>query len=515
MSAHALKSAVPFHSCKDISEAPWDGGKDIAAIRRYCSSDGSGDKDKMDWGKYEKFFTWVDSKNREAFDSYKCPHHKIVDGKFVLLRHKLAMNVAELHGGRAGGLRVPESDLSGIESHLRKHYEEDLKEPFPEGKPSTQNAEKSMPDDTLVCFGDAAKSLGDGKIGGYLVRFSGPDDPDLTSEFFTKSTDFWLDGEAAPARRVIYHHGFDPKMEIRKLGLSRLKLDEAGIWAEAQLDLRDEYERKIEGMVKDGKLGWSSGSAPHLVRMKRVGKAKQILSWPIVEATLTPTPAEPRNGVVPLKSLKVMSEGDTDQPDAELKAFKPGMHVRHRGGEGCGEVKEVMDGDETKAEPMARVDMHDDECKCTGAMKCYPVKDLEGMRDGDEDDDADDDSYDESTKTTGRCQCGAVRGKSGAESVPFVDHSREVVSAVGGYVERSEARLGARVKAGRELSAANRAEIETCCAALESGVERLRKILDRTKADDDKAESVDQKALLRLRGSLLSFDDFLANHPAR
>src|SRR3990167_4968523 len=49
--------------------------------------------------------------------------------------------------------------------------------------------EKSVPvsleaDDTLVAFGAEVKALGEGRVGGYLVRFSTADNPDLMGEFF-------------------------------------------------------------------------------------------------------------------------------------------------------------------------------------------------------------------------------------------------------------------------------------------------------------------------------------------
>ncbi len=37
--------------------------------------------------------------------------------------------------------------------------------------------------DTLVTWGREVKALGDGRVGGYLVFFSGPSDPDLTGGF--------------------------------------------------------------------------------------------------------------------------------------------------------------------------------------------------------------------------------------------------------------------------------------------------------------------------------------------
>lgn len=369
-----------------------------------------------------------------------------------------------------------------------------------------------MNDDTLISFGGAVKSLGNGRVGGYLIRFTSPDDPDLTGEYFTADTDYWIEPGETPTKSVIYHHGFDRTLGIRKIGKATLTKDKAGWWAEAQLDLRDEYERKIEAMAKAGKLGWSSGSATHLYKTNRVGAAKHITSWPIVEATLTPIPADFHANVVPLKSWKTMTEGENDMGDADTKPIKVGSHVKHK--HGCGEVKALFEAGEhataagkcmaTKEAPMAHVDLHDESHKCTGAVKCYPVKDLSAM-DGDDDDD------EASAKALDRYT------RNGAASAPFLDHSREVVSAVGGFVERVRGRLDARVKAGRELSASNRSEIDTVCSALESGVEKLRAILDRTAPAEAvpqgvEAKSIDPRVLLRLRAESISTDLFLSEH---
>lgn len=165
-----------------------------------------------------------------------------------------------------------------------------------------------MPDETLINFGSAVKSLGGGKVGGYLVRFSTADDPDLTGDFFTPETDF----ELYEGKRTVtlYDHGLDQTLKRRKLGYGFAKVDDAGVWFEAQLEARDEYETKILELVDAGKLGWSSGSAPHLVERKAVKDAFEILSWPIVEASLTPTPAEPRTSVLSLKSYALDRELD-------------------------------------------------------------------------------------------------------------------------------------------------------------------------------------------------------------
>jgi hypothetical protein len=154
-------------------------------------------------------------------------------------------------------------------------------------------------DETLIVYGGAVKALGGGRIGGYLVRFSTDEDPDLEGEFFTKETDF---GESETGV-VYYQHGLDEVLKRRKIGRATHKMDEFGVWAEAQLDLRDKYERFIYSMAEKGKMGWSSGTAGHLVEREQRGKAIWLKSWPLgLDDTLTPIPAEPRNTAVPLKS---------------------------------------------------------------------------------------------------------------------------------------------------------------------------------------------------------------------
>jgi HK97 family phage major capsid protein len=120
---------------------------------------------------------------------------------------------------------------------------------------------------------------------------------------------------------VLYQHGYDPEIGKRILGEAELKREKAGIWMEAQLQMRDEYEKRIMEMVKRGKLGLSSGTAPHLVERQPSpsGKAWKITKWPLgLDASLTPIPAEPRTFVMPIKSyLKMLSEdkGETKMTD--------------------------------------------------------------------------------------------------------------------------------------------------------------------------------------------------------
>lgn len=171
------------------------------------------------------------------------------------------------------------------------------------GDAAAVNGAPMKASDTMVAWGDAVKALGDGRVGGYLVRFSSEADPDLTGEWFTRATYYGpRDGDGAD---TLVHHGFPLKAGLEELAdrlLSplRTRKDEVGIFAEAVLDMADEYEKMLYQLVEQGKLAWSSGAPGHMVRRKDSG---EITRWPIAEGSLTPTPAEPRNRVITLKAL--------------------------------------------------------------------------------------------------------------------------------------------------------------------------------------------------------------------
>jgi phage head maturation protease len=175
--------------------------------------------------------------------------------------------------------------------------------------------------ETIISFGSEFKSLGDGKFGGYLVRFTTPKDPDLTGDFFTKSTEFGVkDGADLP---LFYNHGLDGTLKTRRIGSARVKFDDVGLWLDAQLESRDEYEKAIAQMAESGKMGLSSGAAGHLVEREQVGKAFWLKTWIIAEGSLTPTPAEPRNTVISLKSYMGANEPEPETPAQTETAVTP------------------------------------------------------------------------------------------------------------------------------------------------------------------------------------------------
>ena len=171
--------------------------------------------------------------------------------------------------------------------------------------------------DLRLSFGGSVKMLADGSVSGYLIRFSDADSPDLMGQYFDAETDFVVKMAEMPKSPLYYHHGQDPVIRTRVLTDVKMIKDDVGIWVDGQMKIRDNYDRGIRQLGLAGKLGWSSGTAPHLVEYDEPGeKATRIKRWPLgLDASLTPTPAEPRN-FADMKSFRAQ-----DTPG--LKALVP------------------------------------------------------------------------------------------------------------------------------------------------------------------------------------------------
>jgi len=142
------------------------------------------------------------------------------------------------------------------------------------------------------------KSLTDttATIRGYAVVYGGRD---LEGDTFTPDTD--LAWDYVPTKAVLWDHALDEDVKDTPLGtVTASGTDTTGRWIEAQLDRATQYGRYVVGLIERGVLGLSTGSVAHLTT-KAAGAIKR---WPVVEVSLTPTPAEPRTlGVRRLKAL--------------------------------------------------------------------------------------------------------------------------------------------------------------------------------------------------------------------
>ncbi len=184
-----------------------------------------------------------------------------------------------------------------------------------------------MFDSDNVFMGGTVKALGNGKVGGQLIRYGTPDDRDGVMDFFHKDTDY---GEHKTTP-VYYMHGLDKTLKGRILARgATLEEKELGIWIEAQLKLRDAYERYIYKQIELGKMGWSSGTPiPGGIRM---GDGFRIDSWHLgIDASILPMPSEYRNTVIPLKSLSgYPSLSDLVDTPEKAKVITPNTYIQAR-----------------------------------------------------------------------------------------------------------------------------------------------------------------------------------------
>jgi hypothetical protein len=169
--------------------------------------------------------------------------------------------------------------------------------------------------DLLVYPGSSLKMAdpgrGDGPLvmEGYLVVFTDEGRPDRSEmkDYFTADTDLGPLTDAgtyiAPA---FYDHGTHEKIAEERIGTATLKADEAGVFARYEIRRRKDYLRALaeEAEAEGVGLGQSSGAWPRGVkRVAKSGGVHWLEAWPIWEASITPTPAEPLTGAF-VKSLR-------------------------------------------------------------------------------------------------------------------------------------------------------------------------------------------------------------------
>ena len=147
-------------------------------------------------------------------------------------------------------------------------------------------------------------------IGGYGVVFGG-DDQD--GEGFEPDTDYMLD--LVPVKPVFIDHSEGGTVttadgKTYKLAgihepvgrVIEVTPDNVGLYMKLQFEKSGRYWQLVEQMVQSGKAGLASGTVGHLARRK----GNRIVRWPIVEESITMTPAEPRT--VGIERLKHVAE---------------------------------------------------------------------------------------------------------------------------------------------------------------------------------------------------------------
>jgi hypothetical protein len=187
----------------------------------------------------------------------------------------------------------------------------------------------TIPADTL-----AVKSIGADEIRGYSHLWGSERLTDIEVEYFTKSTDFWDKTLGKQIRPLTWDHAQDAEFKASPVIGSIVDFgdDEVGRWYVARLDRAHRYRSAVDALIKSGKLGTSSDSAPQYVERVKTGKSTWLKTWPFFAAALTDQPCEPRmltdGSIEYLKSLGI-SLPDAPDMARELEVLQLRARVLH------------------------------------------------------------------------------------------------------------------------------------------------------------------------------------------
>ncbi len=172
-------------------------------------------------------------------------------------------------------------------------------------KAGPPSAGKAVDDAWLHIDGGAIKAADGDTIGGLAVLYATKSTHDLEKDFYDKDTDLWLNHWGWP-RPITYHHGMDAgTRDDPVIGhWTKATVTDEGVWLEGQLDRAHRYYKAVKELARRGYLKISSDSGPQwVIREPQSNGANYIKRWPLVTASVTVTPMEPRMFPVEVKAF--------------------------------------------------------------------------------------------------------------------------------------------------------------------------------------------------------------------
>ena len=113
---------------------------------------------------------------------------------------------------------------------------------------------------------------------------------------FTKDTAYSLPGQstvlAATPTPVLFDHTFDDVVRQTIFGgiqAEDAEMKEDGLWVRGQIERAIKYAEELAELIDSQMMGMSSGTMFQFAKWA----GNLVLSWPIFEASITPTPANP------------------------------------------------------------------------------------------------------------------------------------------------------------------------------------------------------------------------------
>ena len=113
---------------------------------------------------------------------------------------------------------------------------------------------------------------------------------------FTKDTEYSLPGQstvlAATHTPILFDHTFDDVVRQTVFGSIQAEdaeIKEDGLWVRGQIERAIKYAEELAELIDSQMMGMSSGTMFQFAKWA----GNLVLSWPIFEASITPTPANP------------------------------------------------------------------------------------------------------------------------------------------------------------------------------------------------------------------------------
>lgn len=230
---------------------------------------------------------------KENADGERTPQagHEVAP-KAAKLSPKAKREIAKLEAQRKYIMDAPHRANDPMHQATLKRIKARLSELHGGATKGIELAHLDTGEDVAIMDGSAIKAITTtpGLVGGYLVKFGGDGDLSNFRDVFTPHTNYGKHTKSD----VWVHHRMLPGLGKKQLAnQAEIGMDDEGVFVKHLLDLRDSYEAKLYGLVQAGKLGWSSGTAPHLVERKALGDGRhEITQWTLgLDASYTPMPA--------------------------------------------------------------------------------------------------------------------------------------------------------------------------------------------------------------------------------
>lgn len=276
-----------------VERVEWDGDAARERILRWAGYDDAETDEQRDaaLNRASRLFLF---RRDEAIsiNDLVAPCGDIEDGEPALVTSGMRAALAAVNGAR-GGIDAPDDLLDQARAALERLLERDEKTIY-EAKHLT------------------IKQASDGRIiaRGYAIVW---DSTDLEGERFTRETDLGESLLGLKAYPLLYEHGMNHQIGAELIGrVVKTARDEIGLLIEAELERHTRYIELVRALAERDALGMSTGAVAHLV--KREGRV--IKTWPIVEVSLTPTPAEPKTLGVEL-AREIARKSGASIPEAE------------------------------------------------------------------------------------------------------------------------------------------------------------------------------------------------------